>query len=171
MKIQIQETLRYRIKVGRAVHCAPVWVVLTRLPGWNPTVRALTGAATTRATLQGRSKSRVFEGKALSKPAAVCARAMPNFGRRGSRVNQSNQKRCWSTALQKLLLQSFTVEAQRIGRARSPLRAGVGRADPASRFESGFPRPYGRGYGAERRAPLSGAQKTCGQDGRAPTPQ
>ena len=26
-------------------------------------------------------------------------------------VNQSNRKRCWSTALQKLLLQSFTVEA------------------------------------------------------------
>jgi len=33
-------------------------------------------------------------------------------------VNQSNRKRCWSTALQKLLLQSFTVEAQRVGRAR-----------------------------------------------------
>jgi len=26
-------------------------------------------------------------------------------------VNQSNRKRCWSTALQKLLLQSFTPEA------------------------------------------------------------
>jgi len=33
-------------KVGRAVHCAPVWVMLTRLLGWNPGVRALTGAAT-----------------------------------------------------------------------------------------------------------------------------
>jgi len=33
-------------KVGRAVLCAPVWVVLTGLLGWNPTVRALTGAAT-----------------------------------------------------------------------------------------------------------------------------
>ena len=33
----------------------------------------------------------------------------------------------------KLLFQSFTVEAQRVGRARSPLRAGVGCADPASR--------------------------------------
>jgi|GEM_PF-5175521 len=73
---------------------------------------------------------------------------MPNFGRRGSRVNQSNQKRCWSTALQKLLLQSFTVEAQRVGRARSPLRAGVTRADPASRLESWRPRLYGRGYDA-----------------------
>jgi len=36
-------------KVGRAVHCAPVWVVLTGLLGGNPTVRALTGAATARA--------------------------------------------------------------------------------------------------------------------------
>jgi len=70
---------------GRAVRCAPEWVVATRLLGWNPGVRALTGAATARAPLQGRSKSRVFEGKALSKPAAVCARAVPNFGRRGSR--------------------------------------------------------------------------------------
>jgi len=34
-------------KVGRAVHCAPVWVVLTWPPGLGiPTVRALTGAAT-----------------------------------------------------------------------------------------------------------------------------
>jgi len=63
-------------------------------------------------------------------------------------VNQPNRKRCWSTALQKLLLQSFTVETQRVGRARSPLRAGVARADPGFRFESGFPRPYGRGYEA-----------------------
>gem|GEM_PF-6373005 len=46
--------------------------------------------------------------------------------------SRANRKRCWSTALQKLLLQSFTVEAQRVGRARSPLRAGVARADPAS---------------------------------------
>jgi len=38
-------------KAGRAVRCAPVWVVLTRLLGWNPGVRALTGAATARATL------------------------------------------------------------------------------------------------------------------------
>ena len=38
-------------KAGRAVRCAPEWVVLTRLLGWNPAVRALTGAATARATL------------------------------------------------------------------------------------------------------------------------
>ena len=37
-------------------------------------------------------------------------------------------------------------KAQRVGRARSPLRAGVGRANPASRPESWRPRPYGRGY-------------------------
>jgi len=37
------------------------------------------------APLKGRSKSRVFEGKALSKPAAARARAIPNFGRHGSR--------------------------------------------------------------------------------------
>jgi len=37
-------------------------------------------------------------------------------------------------------------ETQRVGRARSPLHAGVGRAGPAFGFESGFPRPYGRGY-------------------------
>ena len=61
---------------------------------------------------------------------------------------QPNQKRCWSTALQKLRLQSFTVEAQRVGRARSPLRAGAARTGPAYRFESCFPRPYGRGYEA-----------------------
>ena len=38
-------------------------------------------------------------------------------------------------------------KAQRVGRARSPLRAGVGRADPAFLgLESYRPRPYGRGY-------------------------
>jgi len=42
-------------KVGRAVYCAPVWVVQTRLLGWNPAVRALTGAATARDT-PGRKK-------------------------------------------------------------------------------------------------------------------
>jgi len=40
------ETLRYRVKVGRAVHCAPVWVVQARLSGLNLVFRALTGAAT-----------------------------------------------------------------------------------------------------------------------------
>jgi|GEM_PF-5319835 len=37
-----------RESVGRAVHCAPGWVMLTRRLGRNPTVRALTGAATAR---------------------------------------------------------------------------------------------------------------------------
>jgi len=35
---------------------------------------------------------------------------------------------------------------RRVGMARSPLRAGVGCAEPAFRFESCFPRSYGRGY-------------------------
>ena len=70
-------------------------------------------------------------------------------------VNQSNRKRCWSTALQKLFLQSFTAKAQRVGRARSPLRAGAARTDPAYRFESDFPRPYG--------AATSTSQSTAGR--------
>jgi len=89
-----------------------------------------------------------LEGDASSKPTPprgpACTKPWPTW----KSSLQSNRKRCWSTALQKLLLQSFTAEAQRVGRARSPLRAGVGCADPASGFESGFPRPYGRGYGA-----------------------
>jgi len=44
-------------------------------------------------------------------------------------------------------------KAQRVGRARSPLRAGVGYADPASRPESCRPRPYERGYGARPSMP------------------
>gem|GEM_PF-7038119 len=37
-------------------------------------------------------------------------------------------------------------ETQRVGRARSPLRAGLVGRTRFPRFESGFPPPYGRGY-------------------------
>jgi len=57
-----QSAQRRSESAGRAVHCAPVWVVLTWLLGRNPGVRALTGAATTRATLQGRSKAPCVRG-------------------------------------------------------------------------------------------------------------
>ena len=46
----------------------------------------------------------------------------------------------------KMAARQICRRAQRVGRARSPLRAGVARADPVFRLESGFPRPYGRGY-------------------------
>ena len=90
-----------------------------------------------------------LEGDASSKPTAqrgpACTKLWPTW----KSSLQPSRKRCWSTALQKLLLQSFTVEAQRVGRARSPLRAGVGYADSASPgLESCRPRPYERGYGA-----------------------
>ena len=49
------------------------------------------------------------------------------------------------TAAKMAALQIYP-KAQRVGRARSPLRAGAARTDPAYRLESGFPRPYGRGY-------------------------
>ena len=78
-------------KVGRAVHCAPWLVMQTQLLGRNPTVRALTGAATVRAHLGRRT------------PAA------------------------------KMAARQIYPKAQRVSRARSPLRAGVSRADLASR--------------------------------------
>jgi len=72
-------------KVGRAVHCAPVWVVLTPASRFESGFSAPLRARLQRRAALGRSKRRVFEGKALSKPAAVRARAIPNFGRRRSR--------------------------------------------------------------------------------------
>ena len=82
----------------------------------------------------------------MSEPATQRGSACTKLGTTWKSSLQPKQKRCWSTALQKLLLQSFTVETQRVGRARSPLRAGVGHAGVASRFESCFPRLHGRGY-------------------------
>ena len=42
-----KERIERRVKVGRAVNGAPGWVMQTRpLLGWNPAVRALTGAVT-----------------------------------------------------------------------------------------------------------------------------
>ena len=59
-----------------------------------------------------------MEGDASSKPTAqrgpACTKLWPTW----KSSLQPNRKRCWSTALQKLLLQSFTVEARRVGRAR-----------------------------------------------------
>ena len=45
------------VKVGRAVHCAPVWVVQTRLLSRNPAVRALTGAATSSLKISGGQRT------------------------------------------------------------------------------------------------------------------
>ena len=45
----LTQARRRRVKVGRAVHCAPGLVMQTQLLGWNPAVRALTGAGTARA--------------------------------------------------------------------------------------------------------------------------
>ena len=80
-------------KVGRAVYCAPVWVVQTRLLGWNPAVRALTGAATARDT-PGRKKPL---------PCSIHIE--------GTAAKMAARQTC--------------PKAQRVGRARSPLRAGV----------------------------------------------
>ena|GEM_PF-3414107 len=44
-----KERIERRVKVGRAVHCAPELVMQTQLLGRNLAVRALTGAATARA--------------------------------------------------------------------------------------------------------------------------
>ena len=46
----------------------------------------------------------------------------------------------------KTSFQSFTVEAQRVGRARSPLRAGSVTRTRLRRLESCCPRSYERGY-------------------------
>ena len=71
------------------------------------------------APLKGRSKSRVFEGKALSNR-LLCALGLYQTLHDTEVVNQSNRKRCWSTALQNVLyrhlcicgIQFFTAELQ-----------------------------------------------------------
>jgi len=44
------------------------------------------------------------------------------------------------------ILHRIDAEAQRVSRARSPVRAGISHVDPASKFESCFPCAYERGY-------------------------
>ena len=92
-----------------------------------------------RAPLQGAvravcSRVRLYLNRLLR------ARATPNFARRGSRQS-IEPKAVLEHRAPKLLLQSFTVETQRIGRARSPLRVGLGHANPTCRFESCFSAP------------------------------
>jgi len=69
-------------------------------------------------------------------------------------VRQGAQKVC---CVRRLYTADFRARSGRVtpqrhsvGMAHSPLRAGVGYADPTSRFESYFPRPYRRGYGTRR---------------------
>jgi len=65
----------------------------------------------------------------------------------------------------KMAARQICPKAQRIGRARSPLCAGVGSGGLGFlSLNRVFPRSYARGYGAR----LSLLQKTCAQDGRAP---
>jgi len=56
----LQSAQRRRELVGRAVHCAPGLVMQPGFPGLSPVFRALTSAATARATL-GRSKLRIAD--------------------------------------------------------------------------------------------------------------
>ena len=55
-------------KGGRAVHCTPVWAVLTRLPGLNLVFRALTGAATESVWPHGSMRPHFYrkDGKTQS---------------------------------------------------------------------------------------------------------
>ena len=136
--------------------CRPIFggsVLLHPLPRKNGrrSQNAATGVVGQRAPLWGAIAHVPY---ALRIESRLTARVLYQTLHDAQVVNQSNRKRCWSTALQKLLLQSFTVETQRVGRARSPLRAGVGRADPASR--AGIP------PSAPLRARLHGLMRPCG---------
>ena len=87
-----------------------------------------------------------LEGDASSKPTPQRGPACTKLWLTWKSSLQPNRKRCWSTALQKLLLQSFTAETQRVGRACSPLRAGVDDVGSTSRLGSCPLRSYERGY-------------------------
>jgi len=60
--------------------------------------------------MKGRSKF-CIEEQGFVQGRLLCALGLCQTLADAEVVNQSNQKRCWSTALQKLLLQSFTAEA------------------------------------------------------------
>jgi len=73
-------------KVGRAVHCAPVWVVLTRLPGLNlfprPYERGYSGACIFEGAVNPAS-----DGGALHPSRPLCVvRRVPDSGRGESRL-------------------------------------------------------------------------------------
>ena len=106
--------------------------------------------------MKGRSKF-CIEEQGFGQGRLLCALGLYQTLADAEVVNQSSRKRCWSTALQKLLLQSFTVDTQRVSRARSPLRAGTARTGPAYRLESCFPRSYERGYEHNGARPSTGA--------------
>jgi len=55
-----------------------------------------------------------------------------------STFTHANNRATWTSPPQLLLVYRKDAQTQRVGRARSPLRAGVAHADPASRPESGF---------------------------------
>jgi len=65
----IVEAQRRRVKVGRAVHCAPGLVMQTGLLGWNTALRALTSAATSRwPVFWGRIRKRCRRSLRLGLP-------------------------------------------------------------------------------------------------------
>jgi len=63
-----------------------------------------------------------------------------------STFTHANNRATWTSPPQLLLVYRKDAQTQRVGRARSPLRAGVGCANLACGFESCFPRSYERGY-------------------------
>jgi len=63
-----------------------------------------------RAPLKGRSKFGIEE-QGFVRAGFCAALGLYQTLHDAEIVNQWNRKRCWSTALQKLLLQSFTPEA------------------------------------------------------------
>ena len=67
---------RRRELVGRAVHCAPESGTQTWLLGWNPAVRALTGAATARDP-PGRKKPLTRSTQLEGTAAKMAARRSP----------------------------------------------------------------------------------------------
>ena len=65
-----KERIERRVKVGRAVHCASGLVMPTQLLGWNPAVRAPTGAAWPHASV--RLPFAKLAGARLSRPQKTC---------------------------------------------------------------------------------------------------
>ena len=141
-------------KVGRAVHCAPGLVMLTRLLGRNPAVRALTSAATARdRSSRRRAAAKSAAPLNLSKgaPGVHARRNKTAINTATSPVprgchfhnTEKTSTQSWVPVVTaaKMAARQICPKAQRIGRARSPLRVGLGHANPTCRCESRFSAP------------------------------
>ena len=107
-----------------------------------------------------------LEGDAPSKPTPQHGPACTELWTTRKSSLQPNRKRCWSTALQKFLLQSFTVETQRVGRARSACAGRAAIRTPGKVRRAEDCPPYQSG--CDGACPLMGAVNSASEGGAFP---